>query len=659
MYKRRLCVFAGTSEGRRLVEFLVGQAVQVTACVATGYGESLIGEADGLTVSAGRLDQEEMERLFTAQRFDCVVDATHPYADAVTENIAAACRNTGTEYLRLLRESGGVPEDAVFVNDAGAAVEYLNTTQGNILLTTGSKELARYAGIDGFEQRVFARILPMEDSLRACQDAGLAPAHILAMQGPFTREMNTAMLRSVSAGYLVTKLTGHAGGLEEKVAAAREAGAVLVVIGRPPQRDGVSFSDMVRLLCDRYGLTWRPQVCVVGIGSGSRDEMTGEVCRAIEQADCLIGAERMLASVGTEGKLLYNAVAPKDISEFILNHRECRSFTVVMSGDTGFFSGTRKLLPMLRDCQVRVLPGLSSMSCLCARLGTSYEDVVPVSVHGRDHDIVPDVMRHRRVFALVGGENGMAVLCRRLTGAGLGDVRVSVGERLGYADERITVGTAAELAEGQFHSLSAALIEHERPVVVTHGLPDEMFHRGSAADGAVVPMTKSEVRAVCLSKLRLSEDAVCWDVGAGTGSVAIEMALQAVKGRVFAVERKEDAVRLMVENRQAFACGNMTIVNGYAPDACCDLPAPTHVFIGGSGGNLREIIALAMEKNPHVRIVATAIALESVCELTACLKEFAWKEQEIVSLTVARDRKAGGYHLMTGQNPIYIFTFQA
>lgn len=657
MYK--LCVFAGTSEGRRLIEFLSGQSMQIMACVATGYGETLIAKADGLTISAKRLTLEEMERLFAEERFDCVIDATHPYAAAVTENIAAACRNTGTEYLRLAREGGSAPEDAVFVSDAAAAVEYLNTTRGNILLTTGSKELARYAAIDGFEQRVFARVLPMEDSLRACQDAGLAPAHILAMQGPFTREMNTAMLRSVSAGYLVTKLTGHAGGLEEKVAAAREAGAVLVAIGRPPQRDGIGFSDMVEILCQRYGLVWRAQVCIVGLGSGSRDEMTGAVCRAIEQAECLIGAERMLESVDTEGKLLCNAVAPKDISDFILNHRECRSFTVVMSGDTGFFSGTRKLLPMLKDCQVRVLPGLSSMSCLCARLGTSYEDVVPVSVHGRDHDIVPDVMRHRRVFTLVGGENGMAVLCRRLTEAGLGDVRVSVGERLGYEDEKITTGTAAELAEGQFHTLSAALIEHERPVVVTHGLPDEMFRRGSAADGAVVPMTKSEVRAVCLSKLRLTDDAVCWDVGAGTGSVAIEMALQAAKGHVFAIERKKDAVRLMEENRRALSAGNLTIVDGYAPDACCALPAPTHVFIGGSGGNLREIIALAMEKNPHVRIVATAIALESVAELTACLKEFSWSQQEIVSLSVARDRKAGGYHLMTGQNPIYIFTFQA
>ena len=655
----KLCVFAGTTEGRKLIEFLAEQPVSVTACVATEYGETLLEPAENLTISAQRLTQEEMERLFAAEQFDCVIDATHPYASVVTENIAAACTVTGTEYLRLLREEGCASEDAVFLPDIPAAVEYLNRTAGNILLTTGSKELSLYTQIKDFAQRAYARVLPMEDSLQACRSAGLAPAHILAMQGPFSKEMNVAMLRTVSARYLVTKEGGAPGGFAEKLTAAQETGATLIVIGRPPQREGLGFGQMVEMLCSRFQLSWRPYVSVVGIGSGSAGGMTGETRRAIEQADCLIGAQRMLEGVAAPGQTLFHAISPGEIAAYITAHKEHSRFAVVMSGDTGFFSGTKKLLPLLKECQVQVLPGLSSMSCLCARLGVSYEDVVPVSIHGRDRDIVPDVLRHRRVFALVGGEDGMTTLCRRLTEAGLGDARVSVGERLGYEDEKVTVGIASELAQGSYPALSVALIEHDRPYVVTHGLPDEMFQRGSALDGAVVPMTKSEVRAVCLSKLRLTKDAVCWDVGAGTGSVAIEMALQAVDGHVYAIEKKQDAVKLMGENRNKLFAANMTIVNGCAPDACRDLPAPTHVFIGGSSGNLRDVIALAREKNPSVRIVATAIALESVVELTGYLKESGFTEKEVVSMTVARDRKAGNYHLMAGQNPIYIFTFQA
>ena len=246
MYK--LCVFAGTTEGRELVEFLSAQPLLVTACVATEYGETLLPPAENLTVSAKRLTQEEMVELFAAEGFDAVIDATHPYARVVTENIAAACAETNTEYFRLLRSGGTTTDDGVYVPSIEAAVQYLHTVDGNILLTTGSKELIKFTPLQDFESRVFARVLPMEESLRLCQEAGLKPAHILAMQGPFSQEMNVAMLKSVNAKFLVTKDSGNIGGLDEKIIAARDANAKLVVIGRPPQKEGLPFEEMVDLL---------------------------------------------------------------------------------------------------------------------------------------------------------------------------------------------------------------------------------------------------------------------------------------------------------------------------------------------------------------------------------------------------------------------------
>lgn len=650
----RICVFAGTTEGRELVEFLSSQPVSVTACVATEYGETLLSPKENLTISAQRLTAIEMEELFGRERFDLVVDATHPYASVVTENIASACKATGTEYLRLQRSGAAAPEDAVFAADIDEAVSYLNSVEGNLLLTTGSKELHKFTSIKDFTDRVYARVLPMEESLRLCESAGLKPAHNLAMQGPFSREMNVAMLKSVDAKFLVTKDSGSKGGFEEKQAAAREAGAKLVVIGRPPQRDGLNFVDTLSLLCHRFGLKSKPQVTVVGIGPGSKGAMTGEVRSALANADCIIGAKRMVEAVAEMGQAVHHAIDPEAISAFIGKHREYRCFVVAMSGDVGFFSGTKKLLPRLQNCDVTVLPGLSSMVYLCAKLGKPYEDVVSVSVHGRDHDIIPDIQRNERVFALVGGVNGMGNLCRELTEAGLGSVKVSVGERLSYPDEQITVGTAETLQNRVFQSLSVALIENENAnPVVTHGLPDDAFDRTET-----VPMTKSEVRCVCLSKLALTEKAVAWDVGAGTGSVSIEMALQARKGAVYAIERKDTAVEILQENVRKFRTSNLTVVPGIAPEACAVLPAPTHAFIGGTSGNMKEIIALLLQKNPKVRIVATAIALESIAELTACVKHFGFEEAEVVSMTVARNRKAGPYNLMSGQNPIYIFTMQ-
>ena len=435
MYK--LCVFAGTTEGRRLVELLADAPVEVTACVATEYGETLLTPRDRLTVSHRRLTEEEMEALLVRERFDLVVDATHPYAAEVTENIARACRGAGVEYLRLLREADAPPEGAVYLPDTESAVNWLAGTEGNILLTTGSKELAKYAALPGFARRVCARVLPMEASLSACRAAGLGPDRIIAMQGPFSREMNAALLEAVSAKYLVTKDTGGTGGFGEKAAAAQDAGAVLVVVGRPAQREGLGFEETAGLLCRRFGLHVRPQVALVGIGPGSTGGMTVEARLAIREADCLIGARRMLEAARETGQTVCEAVAPDDILRCIRERQGVRRFAVVLSGDTGFFSGARRLLPLLKDCETRLLPGLSSMQVLCARLGTSYEDVVPVSLHGRDVDIVPDVARHRRVFALVGGPEGAAELCSTLTAAGLGAVRVSVGELLGCPEEYI------------------------------------------------------------------------------------------------------------------------------------------------------------------------------------------------------------------------------
>lgn len=474
------------------------------------------------------------------------------------------------------------------------------------------------------------------------------------MQGPFTEELNTAMLRACNAQVLVTKQTGVKGGFWEKAEAAKKAGVTLLVIGRPDSVEGLSFSQTAALLCRELGLKVRPQVTVVGIGPGDRAHQTLAAANAIAGADCLIGAKRMLLSVAAPGQLREEAIAPERIVEAIERHPECRRFAVVMAGDIGFYSGTKKLLPLLTDCDVTLEPGLSSLVCLCAKLGLSYEDVETVSLHGRDGDILAAVRRSGRVFALVGGENGIGKLAGILTQAGFGDLKLSVGERLCYPEERITVGSARELSAKHFADLSVALIEGGGEKIVTHGLPDETFQRGSHENGTPVPMTKREIRSAALSHLALTRNAVCWDIGAGTGSVAIEMALQADLGHVYAVEKKPEALALLKENREKLGVSNLTPVAGLAPESCTELPAPTHVFIGGSSGKMEALLNLVWQKNPAARIVATAVALETVGELARLSKCYGG---DGVCLTAAQTKAAGSYTLMQGQNPVYLFTF--
>ena len=652
----KICIFGGTTEGRKLAEFLSGQPCDVMVCVATDYGQTLLPEGEHVSVSAKRLPVGEIVSLLTEHRFDLVIDATHPYAQSITKSIASACRETGTLRWRLLRGASGVSPEHTYVETVSDAAAFLSGTEGNILLTTGSKDLAGFSQLPGFSERVWARVLPLQSSLDACAQAGLPASHIFAMQGPFSEAMNAAMLRTIGAQYLVTKDGGAPGGFEEKESAAKSAGARLVVIGRPPEEEGLSLSKTISALCAKFGFSPKPEVFIAGIGPGSEALQTQEVRAAIERADCLIGARRMLDAVARPQQLAIDAIAPETIASHIAQNPECGVFCVVMSGDTGFYSGTKKLLPLLKACRVQVLPGLSSMSYLCARVGVSYEDAVPVSLHGRDLDIAREVRRRRKVFTLVGGDGGMQALCERLTQAGLGHVRIAVGERLSYPDEAITRGTAQELRSHTFDKLSAALIENDTPgEIVTPGLPDEAFLR-NLEPGKLVPMTKSEVRSICLSKLRLTPNAVCWDVGAGTGSVSIEMARLCADGTVYAIEKNERALALLEKNRESFSASNMKIIPGLAPEACRDLPAPTHAFLGGTSGSVRDILALLLEKNPRVRIVATAVTLESVSALSSCMADF--EIAECVSVQVSKASPLGQYHLMQAQNPVYIFTLQ-
>lgn len=247
----RFLLFAGTTEGRRLAEELTATDGALTVCVATEYGRELLPrQRPGLQVHTGRLDEAGMEALLASQPFDCAVDATHPYASQVTANIRRACRAKGVPYLRLLRPAGAA-EGAEYAADTQAAVERLNSLPGNVLLTTGSKELAAYTGVKGYEQRVYPRILPVGEAVERAAALGFARGHIIAMQGPFSLELNAAMLRQFAIQTLVTKDGGKPGGFAEKYQAARRTGARLLVIGRPAeQEEGHTYEQVLARLKD-------------------------------------------------------------------------------------------------------------------------------------------------------------------------------------------------------------------------------------------------------------------------------------------------------------------------------------------------------------------------------------------------------------------------
>lgn len=393
-------------------------------------------------------------------------------------------------------------------------------------------------------------------------------------------------------------------------------------------------------------------VTLIGMGSGQPENLTLQGLAALRQADLILGARRLLAVLPagcTENRAA--AYRPDEVAE-LLQTSGAENAVLVYSGDTGFYSGASSMMEKLEALGVRarVLPGLSSIQLLAAALGRSWQGWNLVSAHGRTCDPVAECMQGRPTFFLTGGSEDPATLCAQLTAEGFGDVQGVVGQCLGTPEEKLFRGSVKELAAGRFNSLSVLLVEAAEVLPRrAPGLPDEAFERGD------VPMTKQEVRAAVLAKLAVRPEDILWDVGAGTGSVSVELALAAPRGRVYAVECRPEGCALIKANREKFRTRNLVLVEGLAPAALSDLPAPDAVFIGGSKGSLAAIVDAALDKNSDARICVSAIALETLSAAVAALTAKG-RTVQVSQIAVSRAKAVGGLHLMMAQNPIYLIT---
>lgn len=400
------------------------------------------------------------------------------------------------------------------------------------------------------------------------------------------------------------------------------------------------------------------KVTIIGAGPGNPDLLSRAALDAIDIADVVIGAHRALAGIDVPPDVVRcELVKTADIVAALTDAASWQRAVVVMTGDVGLFSGARRLVEALSgDAQVdvRVIPGISSASYLAARLARPWQDWRFASAHGVACDIVAEAERAGELFLVTSGGEDPSRLSGELVQAGFGDACVTVAERLSYPDERITCATASEITGQTFDDLNVMLIDFaggaasSRWPYASSGIPDELFIRGD------VPMTKQEVRAVALAKLRLTATDTVWDVGAGTGSVSIEAALVARAGSVWAVERNAAGVRLIRENADAFGCGNVHAVPGVAPEALAKLPVPDAVFVGGSAGELPSIVEAALEKNSQVRLCVPCVTVETLTEACALLSGSRFKGFEACQVSAARAEAVGSHHLMKAQNPVFL-----
>ena len=648
-------IFSGTSEGRTLSKALADAGADVHVRVATEYGAEVMGFDDNIDVKVGSCGGAEgIANVIRENGYDVVIDATHPYALNITEHIKQACEATGAYYIRLKRnESDTESSHIVKVSTIQEAIDYLKDKEGNILASTGSKDIALYTQIPNYKERVTARVLSTMESVQKCAEYGFSGKNLICAQGPFSEDTNYATLKQIGAKYIVTKDSGTAGGYEDKVRAAMRAGAIVVLIERPKE-EGYSYEEVISILEDRLGLKMEMKkdskrtVNIIGIGMGGNG-LTLSAKQRIDESDLIVGAKRMVETVAL-GKDILEEYRSDEILSYLEENPRYHNISILMSGDIGFYSGAKKLLEKIdrEKYEVNTEPGISSAVYLCSKIGTSWQDVYMTSAHGRESNLVGLSRIHGKVFTLLSEEDSVHTMAKQFIDYEM-NVTITIGQDFGYETENIFTGSPKDVLEQSFGKLCVALIQNDAPVRSNPiSIPDEEFTRGDA------PMTKSEVRALSVAKLKICDDSVIYDVGAGTGSVSIEMALCAVNGMVYAIEKEEAAADLIEVNKVKFKTPNLQVIRGLAPEAMADLPKPTHAFIGGSSGNLKDIIACLLDKNPDIRIVINSVTIETLEETTQVIKEFNLVEEEITCINVSKARKLGKYHLMTAQNPVYI-----
>ena len=679
---KKILIFAGTTEGRKLSEYLAEAEINHTICVATEYGAIVLRQHPLIKVHQGRMNQEQIAEFISNGKFDVVVDATHPFAKEITYNIQAALKEMerigiSIPYLRLKRDGITERENGItYFETNEECVKALEDTEGNILLTTGSKELYKYCVSEGIKHRLYVRVLPSVESLSLCTEQGICGKQVIAMQGPFTAEMNEAIIRQYEIAYLVTKESGVPGGYQEKINAAKRTGVRIFVIGCSDEGEGYSFSEICQKLEDIGGEKFRAknqikenmEIILAGIGMGHVNGLTKEVERVISEADILLGAERMLNAVYSKAERhpFYQAeqVIPylHDIQSGSL-FEENKKVVILFSGDSGFYSGCQPLYAALEKeitegrikASLRILPGISSIAYLASCIGESYHDAAVYSIHGKKlYNLAHRIKSRSKTFLITSGVKDINQLGELLTDAGMQKCEIITGYQLSYEEQRVERHTPLECMELKEEGLYTCFVKNPYATQrrLTHGVADGQFIRDR------VPMTKEEIREISICKLRLREKAVVYGIGSGTGSVAIEIAGISDDIQVYAVEQKHEAVLLIEKNKKKFELQNVTVVESRAPEGLTELPMATHAFIGGSGGRLKEILVSLRQMNPDMRVVVNAVSMETICEMREILSmDDMIKEEEIVQLQVSRAKKAGNYHLMQSENPVWICAF--
>jgi precorrin-6Y C5,15-methyltransferase (decarboxylating) len=427
------------------------------------------------------------------------------------------------------------------------------------------------------------------------------------------------------------------------------------------------------------------RLSVVGLGCGSPKLLSEQAMDALRQSGAVFVSNRLRGLLDWHPSVIGIENIASSLDE-IESRLETCDVAVAVSGDPGIFSFLGRLKARFGDIygvtaeNINVVPGISSMQYLFAELRESWSDAAIISAHGRgvsDAEVMRAVAGNRKTVIFCDPIRNPGWICGILTRymdgfAGeeeRGSIRIAIGENLSCEGQRVLRSTAegaAELAaaEGPFAAPSIVAVFNDVPSEPPLARPrDADFIRSD------VPMTRQEVRSAALDELGLSRDSIVWDVGSGSGSVAVACSIACRDGEVYAIERSREAAELIRRNRRKFRSFNLRICEGSAPGILSEpsgspeypdlpsLPVPTHVFVGGSGGRLRDILRHIAGLGAGIRVVVPAVTLRTIAEVSDMFTNAAlFTEPEVLSISVARSRPLGASSLIAAQNPVMLWS---
>lgn len=399
---------------------------------------------------------------------------------------------------------------------------------------------------------------------------------------------------------------------------------------------------------------------ILGIGPG-REKYINQLTKDIlGDCDVIIGGRRNLEMFSNLNKELITVSNNlKEICLYIKANIISKKIVVVVSGDPGLYSLMTYLKANLKGITLEVEPGISALSYLCAKIHMTWNDLYITSCHGREnHNLLQIIKTNKKVAIFTGGDSSPDKICNMLCENNLENLNVWVGENLSYENERVISAKSNELKEMDFEALSIMIVENlkadssieNKSSKSVLSIDDDEFFRGN------VPMTKQEIRTVCVSKLMLSQESIVCDIGAGTGSVSIQCAIFCEKGRVYSFECNKEAISLIEKNKDKFKVKNLEIIEGVAPESIDSKILPDSVFIGGSRGNMESILKWVSQIPKNIRVVINTVTIESTYEAIEALKKYSFSEPEIVNIAISKNVNIGSKNLMKAANPVFVIS---